>query len=98
MDDDTRKAVARLEQEGTQALELAALYARTLESLARRMQSAAAVRLPRDNAALRSSALRLDHAATEALAVLVAVIVQSARLDMLATIRPILEPKNTDRQ
>ena len=54
MDDDTRKVLARLDHEGAHALELAALYARTLESVARRMQSAAAARPPADTAALRS--------------------------------------------
>jgi len=87
MDDDTRKVLARLDHEGAHALELAALYARTLESVARRMQSAAAARPPADTAALRSAALRLEHAASEGLAVLLSVIIQSARLDVLATMR-----------
>ena len=48
-----------------------------------------------DKVALRSAALRLSHAANEGLAALVSVIVQSARVDTLATMRPILEPKDS---
>ncbi|HYQ26414.1 MAG TPA: hypothetical protein VER04_04320 [Polyangiaceae bacterium] len=91
MADDTQKVLARLEHEGAHALELAGLYARTLESLAQRIQGAAASGAPADKSAMRSAALRLEHAANEGLAALVSVIVQSARLDMLATVRKILE-------
>jgi len=91
MDDDTRKVAARLDHEGTHALALAGFYARTLESLAQRMQSVAAAGPPADKGALRSAALRLEHAANEGLAALVSVIVQSARLEVLATIRTALE-------
>ena len=91
MDDDTRKVLAQLDHEGAHTLELAGLYARALESLAQRMQSAAAAGPPADTAALRSASLRLEHAANEGIAALVSVIIQSARLDVLATIRPILD-------
>jgi hypothetical protein len=96
MADDTQNVLARLDHEATHALELAGLYARTLESLARRMQGVTTGELPADKAALRSAALRLSHAATEATAALVSVVVQSARLDMLATVRPLLEPKDAE--
>jgi hypothetical protein len=98
MDDDTRKALARLDQEGSLALALAGLHARKLESLARRMQAAVTGGLPADKATRRSAALRLEHAANEGLAALVSVIVQAARLDVLMTICPILEPTNKDPQ
>jgi len=91
MDDDTQKVLARLDSEGVHALELAAMYARALESLARRMQCAATGGQPAAKATPRSAALRLEHAANEGVAALVSVIVQSARLDMLATIRQALE-------
>ena len=97
MADDTQNVLARLDHEATHALELAGLYSRTLESLARRMQGVTIGEPPADKAALRSAALRLNHGANEAIAALVSVIVQSARLDMLATIRPIVEP-NTKRK
>ena len=98
MANETRKPLAQLEHDGNVTLELALLHARKLESLAQRMQRAAAGGLPADKAALRSTALRLEHTANEAFTALVSVIVQSARLEMLATIRASLEPKSTDSQ
>ena len=94
MVDRVKDALAQLDREGAETLDLAGLYARALESLALRMQSAVAAGPPADKAALRSASLRLSHAANEGLAALVSVIVQSARLDMLATMRAILEPKD----
>ena len=95
MDEDIRKVLAQLDQESAHTLDLAGFYAHTLESVAQRMQSAAAGGPPADKAALRSAALRLEHAANEALTALVSVIVQSARLDVLAGLRPVLEPTTT---
>jgi len=94
--ENTIKALAVLDNEGAQSLQLAASYARTLESLARRMQSVAPGRPSADRRALRSAALRLEHTAKEGLATLVSVIVQSARLEMLATIRASIEPTDID--
>jgi len=92
--DPATSALSEIERDSAETLELAGLYARALESLALRMQSvvvsgpAAA-----DKLALRSAALRLAHAANEGIAALVSVIVQSARLDALASVRGHLEPK-----
>ncbi|HET7540709.1 MAG TPA: hypothetical protein VFK05_12580 [Polyangiaceae bacterium] len=91
MDDHTRKVLDRLDHEGASALELAGFYARTLEAAAQRMQCASAGGLPVDAAALRSAALRLEHAASDGVAALVSVVVQSAQLDVLATVRRIIE-------
>lgn len=96
MVDEAKNALAQLDREGAETLDLAGLYARSLESLAQRMQGAVAAGPPADKAALRSAALRLSHAANEGLAALVSVIVQSARLDMLATTRAILELKSAE--
>ena len=93
MVDQAKDPLAQLEREGQQTLELAGLYARTLESLALRMQSAVDAGPPADKAALHSAALRLSHAANEAIAALISVIVQSARLDLLATMRGNFESK-----
>jgi len=98
MNDDPTKILAQLDREGTETLDLAGLYARTLESLAQRIQSTASAGTPTDRVALRSSALRLNHAATEGIAALVSVVVQSARLDLLATIRSNLEAADRERE
>ena len=88
--------LAQLDHEGAETLALAGSYARALELLARRMQSVVAAGPPADKVALRSAGLRLSHAANEAIAALVSLIVQSARLDMLASIHPILKPKDVE--
>ena len=96
MVDAAQSEIARLEREGTETLSLAGSYARNLETLARRMRTIAIVGPLQDTTALRSAALRLSHAANEAMAALVSVIVQSARLDALATMRPTQESKGTE--
>ena len=88
MVDNAQNELANLDREGIETLSLAGSYARTLAVLAHRMQSIATVGSAQDATALRSAALRLSHAANEAMAALVSVIVQSARLDALATMRP----------
>lgn len=70
------------------------MYARALESLALQMQSVVVSEPAADKLALRSAALRLAHAANEGIAALVSVIVQSARLDALASVRGYVEPKD----
>jgi hypothetical protein len=95
MADNKRPGVTRLDREGAETLGLADSYARALERLARRMQIVATA-VPFESATvLRSAALRLSHAANEAMGALLAVIVQSARLDALATIRATQEAKES---
>jgi len=60
------------------------------------MQTVTSAGPPQNTAELRSAALRLSHAANEAMAALIAVIVKSARLDALATMRPIQGAKSSD--
>jgi hypothetical protein len=92
MTDRATNALAQLHRESAETLALAGSYARTLESLARRMQSVV-VGPHADSVALRSTGLRLSHTAKEAIATLLSLIVQSARLDILATMHSILELK-----
>ena len=91
MADQTKNALAHLHRESAETLALASSYARTLESLARRMQSVVDVESPANKGALRSTGLRLSHTANEAIAAVVSLIVQSARLDVLARLYPLLE-------
>ena len=91
---DPRAELSRLDRQGAETLALAASYARTLELLAQRMRTITSVGPPQSTTALRSAALRLSHSANEAMTALVAVIVQSARLDALATMRPTQESKS----
>jgi len=97
MRESAEKALAQVERESKETLDIAGLYGRTLQSLAQRIQSTAAAGPLADKVALRSAALRLNHAATEGVAALIAVLIQSARLDTLATIRSILEAPNPDQ-
>ena len=88
MADEKPTELIRLDREGAPTLALAGSYARTLGLLAHRMQTVTSAGAPQNTTDLRSSALRLSHAANEAMAALIAVIVQSARLDALAMMRP----------
>jgi hypothetical protein len=96
MADDTPTELSRLDREGAESLAIAGLYARVLDRLVQRMQAVTSAGAPLNTTELRSAALRLSHAANEAMAALVAVIVQSARLDTLATMRSIPEPKSSE--
>lgn len=96
MVDRVKDTLAQLDREGAETLALAGFYARALEALALHMQSAVAAGPTADKAALRSAALRLSHAANEGIAALVSVIVQSARLDLLAAMRANFEPKGSE--
>jgi hypothetical protein len=96
MADDNPTELVRLDREGAQTLALAGSYAGTLALLAHRMQTVTSAGPPQNTAELRSAALRLSHAANEAMAALIAVIVQGARLDALATMRPIQGAKSSD--
>ena len=93
MTDNRPTELSRLDREGEETLALAGLYARTLAVLAHRMQTVTSAGPPQDTIALRSAALRLSQAANEAMAALVAVIVQSARLDALATMHATKDSK-----
>ena len=96
MTDRVKKALAQLDHDGAQTLALAGLYARTLESLALRIQSVVAAGPTADTTALRSAGFRLSHTATEAIAALASLIVQGARLEALATMRPSLDASDED--
>lgn len=91
MADERRTEISRLDREGAETLALAGSYARTLELLAHRMRTVTTAASPQNTVALRSAVLRLSHAANEAMAALVGVIAQSARLDALAAMRPTQE-------
>ncbi|HKO52265.1 MAG TPA: hypothetical protein VJV79_31370 [Polyangiaceae bacterium] len=88
--------LVRLDREGAQTLALAGSYARTLGLLAHRMQTVTSAGAPQNTTDLRSAALRLSLAANEAMAALITVIVQSARLDALAMVRPTQESKASE--
>jgi hypothetical protein len=96
MADDKLPDLARLEREGAESLALADLYVRTLTRLAHRMHTVTSAGPPQTTVDLRSAALRLTHATNEAMTALVAVIVQSARLETLARMRTTQEPKSTE--
>lgn len=96
MADEKPTFLARLDRDGAETFALAGVYARTLALLARRMQTVTTAAPPQNALELRSTALRLSHAANDAMAALVAVIVQSARLETIAAMRATQEPKSSE--
>src|SRR4051812_35876509 len=98
MIDHTDNELALLQREGIQSLELAERYARALEAAARRIACTAKSGEPAHPVGLRSTAMHLQHAATDALNALVLILSEAARLDSLATVRKILDAQNRSTQ